>query len=96
MQKGIDSGVLKSDDKTEQGRYTRLLDAAKKQASTDRTSLAQQAKDAEKATQGQPSVGRIRYSKTLIATASAVATHSSVRALCRAVVQPQSRRTYSR
>jgi tetratricopeptide (TPR) repeat protein len=57
MQKGIDSGVLKSDDKTEQGRYTRLLDAAKKQASTDRTSLAQQAKDAEKATQGQPSVG---------------------------------------
>jgi tetratricopeptide (TPR) repeat protein len=57
MQKGIESGVLKSDDKTEQGRYTRLLDAAKKQASTDRTSLAQQAKDAEKATQGQPSVG---------------------------------------
>ena len=57
MQKGIESGVLKSDDKTEQGRYTRLLDAAKKQAASDRASLAQQAKDAEKATQGQPSVG---------------------------------------
>jgi tetratricopeptide (TPR) repeat protein len=57
MQKGIDSGVLKSDDKTEQGRYTRLLEAAKKQAAADRASLAQQAKDAEKATQGQPSVG---------------------------------------
>jgi tetratricopeptide (TPR) repeat protein len=57
MQKGIESGVLKSEDKTEQGRYTRLLDAAKKQAATDRASLAQQAKDAEKATQGQPSVG---------------------------------------
>jgi len=57
MQKGIDSGVLKSDDKTEQGRFTRLLDAAKKQAATDRSSLPQQAKDAEKASQGQPSVG---------------------------------------
>ena len=57
MQKGIDSGVLKSDDKTEQGRYTRLLEAAKKQATTDRASLPQQAKDADKASQGQPSVG---------------------------------------
>jgi len=57
MQKGIDNGVLKSDDKTEQNRYTRLLEAAKKQAASDRASLAQQAKDAEKATQGQPSVG---------------------------------------
>lgn len=57
MQKGVDSGVLKSDDKTEQGRYDRLIAAAKKQAAADRPSLAQQAKDAEKATQGQPSVG---------------------------------------
>ncbi|MBB6094388.1 tetratricopeptide (TPR) repeat protein [Povalibacter uvarum] len=57
MQKGIDNGTLKSDDKTEQGRYTRLLEAAKKQAAADRASLAQQAKDAEKATQGQASVG---------------------------------------
>jgi len=57
MQKGMENGVLKSDDKTEQGRYTRLYEAAKKQASSDRASLAQQAKDAEKATQGQASVG---------------------------------------
>jgi tetratricopeptide (TPR) repeat protein len=57
MQKGMENGVLKSDDKTEQGRYTRLYDAAKKQASSDRASLPQQAKDAEKATQGQASVG---------------------------------------
>jgi tetratricopeptide (TPR) repeat protein len=57
MQKGIESGVLKSDDKTEQGRFTRLLDAAKKQSASDRASLAQQAKDAEKAAQGQASVG---------------------------------------
>ena len=57
MQKGMENGTLKSDDKTEQGRYTRLLDAAKKQATADRSSLAQQAKDAEKASQGQVSVG---------------------------------------
>jgi tetratricopeptide (TPR) repeat protein len=57
MQKGIESGPLKTDDKTEAGRYDRLLQAAAKQATTDRASLAQQAKDAEKATQGQPDVG---------------------------------------
>lgn len=57
MQKGIDGGPLKTDDKTEQGRYQRLLTAAKKQADSDRTSLPQQAKDAEKAAQGQPLVG---------------------------------------
>lgn len=57
MQKGMENGTLKSDDKTEQGRYNRLLDAAKKQAAADRSSLAQQAKDAEKASQGQASVG---------------------------------------
>ena len=57
MQKGIESGPLKTDDKTEAGRYDRLLQAATKQATTDRASLAQQAKDAEKATQGQPDVG---------------------------------------
>ena len=57
MQKGMDNGTLKSTDKTEQGRYTRLYDAAKKQATSDRSSLAQQAKDAEKASQGQAAVG---------------------------------------
>jgi tetratricopeptide (TPR) repeat protein len=57
VQKGIDAGVLKSDDKTEQGRYDRLLAAAKKQADSDRASLDQQAKEAEKAAQGQRDVG---------------------------------------
>jgi tetratricopeptide (TPR) repeat protein len=57
VQKGVEAGVLKTDDKTEQGRYDRLLAAAKKQADADRASLAQQAKEAEKAPQGQAQVG---------------------------------------
>jgi|JRYD01.1.fsa_nt_gb tetratricopeptide (TPR) repeat protein len=57
MQKGMDTGVLKSDDKAEQGRYERLFADAKKQADADRASLAQQAKEAEKAAQGQADVG---------------------------------------
>ena len=36
VEKGIENGTLKSDDKTEQGRYDRLLAAAKKQADADR------------------------------------------------------------
>jgi tetratricopeptide (TPR) repeat protein len=56
VEKGMQSGILKSEDKTEQGRYDRLLAAAKKQAATDRASLAQLAKDAAKATQGQADV----------------------------------------
>ena len=57
VEKGIASGVLKSEDKTEQGRYDRLLAAAKKQAAADRASLPQLAKDAEKAPTGQADVG---------------------------------------
>jgi len=57
VQQGISSGVLKSDDKAEQSRFDRLLAASKKQADADRASLAQQAKDAEKAPQGQAKVG---------------------------------------
>ena len=57
VEKGISSGVLKSEDKTEQGRYDRLLAAAKKQAASDRGSLDQQAKEAEKAPNGQVLVG---------------------------------------
>jgi len=57
VEKGISSGILKSDDKTEQGRYDRLLTAAKKQAAADRASLGQLAKDAEKAPNGQADVG---------------------------------------
>jgi len=53
VEKGISTGILKSDDKTEQGRYDRLLAAAKKQAAADKASLDQLAKDAEKAPTGQ-------------------------------------------
>jgi len=57
VQKGMTAGVLKSEDKTEQGRYDRLLASAKKQADADRASLTQQAAEAEKAGTGQVLVG---------------------------------------
>jgi len=57
VEKAMAAGTLKSDDKTEQGRYERLLAATKKQATADRASLGQLAKDAEKAPQGQALVG---------------------------------------
>lgn len=57
VQKGMAAGVLKSEDKTEQGRYDRLLTGAKKQADADRASLTQQAAEAEKAGTGQVLVG---------------------------------------
>ena len=53
MEKGVQNGTLKSDDKTTQGRYDRLLAGAKKSATTDKSQLPQLAKEAEKATQGQ-------------------------------------------
>ena len=57
MEKGVQNGTLKSDDKTTQGRYDRLLAGAKKAAATDKAQLPQLAKEAEKATQGQAYVG---------------------------------------
>lgn len=57
VEKGLETGVLKTDDKTEQGRIERLLAAAKKQADADRASLDQEARAAEKAAQGQRDVG---------------------------------------
>jgi len=57
VESGISSGILKSSDKTEQGRYERLLAAAKKQATTDKSTLAQLQKDAEKSSTGQADVG---------------------------------------
>jgi len=57
VESGMSSGVLKSADKTEQGRYDRLLAAAKKQATTDKAALPQLQKDAEKAKTGQAEVG---------------------------------------
>jgi tetratricopeptide (TPR) repeat protein len=56
VEKGMSSGVLKSADKTEQGRYDRLLAGAKKQADADRGELAALATSADKASSGQPSV----------------------------------------
>jgi tetratricopeptide (TPR) repeat protein len=53
MEKGVQNGTLKSDDKTAQGRYDRLLASAKKSATADKAQLAQLAKEADKATQGQ-------------------------------------------
>lgn len=57
MQKGMDSGVLKVADKTEQGRYDRLMASAVKQADADRKTLAQQQAEADKAGTGQVLVG---------------------------------------
>ncbi|MBL8266010.1 tetratricopeptide repeat protein [Steroidobacter sp.] len=56
VQKGMDVGTLKSADKTEQGRYDRLLAGAKKQADLDKASLAQLATEAEKSSSGQPQI----------------------------------------
>ena len=56
VEKGVQGGTLKSDDKTTQGRYDRLLAGAKKSATADKASLTQLAKEAEKATQGQADV----------------------------------------
>jgi tetratricopeptide (TPR) repeat protein len=57
VEKGMEKGVLKSDDKNKQGRFDRLLNGAKKQATADQAALKQLAGEAEKATQGQPDVG---------------------------------------
>jgi len=57
MDKGMESGVLKVADKTEQGRYDRLQASAKKLSAQDQASLAQLAKEADKAAQGQVKVG---------------------------------------
>ena len=57
VEKGVQGGTLKSDDKTTQGRYDRLLASAKKSATADKASLAQLSKEADKATSGQAYVG---------------------------------------
>jgi tetratricopeptide (TPR) repeat protein len=56
VQKGMEGGVLKVADKTEQGRYDRLLAGAKKQVGVDKAELPQLAASAEKASSGQPQV----------------------------------------
>jgi pentatricopeptide repeat protein len=56
VEKGMENGALKSADKNQQGRYDRLLSGSKKQATADKASLPQLAKEAEKGTQGQADV----------------------------------------
>ena len=57
VEKGVQSGTLKSEDKTTQGRYDRLLAGAKKSVAADKPQLAQLAKEAEKSSSGQAYVG---------------------------------------
>jgi tetratricopeptide (TPR) repeat protein len=57
VEKGVQAGTLKSDNKTTQDRYNRLLTSAKKAAASDKPQLAQLAKEAEKATSGQAFIG---------------------------------------
>jgi tetratricopeptide (TPR) repeat protein len=56
MEKGAQSGVLKSDDKTQQGKYDRLLDGAKKSTEASRASLPTLTKTAATAPTGQSDV----------------------------------------
>lgn len=56
VEKGIASGVLASTDKATQGKYDRLLDGTKKRVAENKTQLAQLAKDAGTAAQGQNDV----------------------------------------
>ena len=67
VEKGVQGGTLKSEDKTTQGRYDRLLAGAKKSATTDKASLTQLAKEAEKAYAGsggrraRPGIPELRH-----------------------------------
>lgn len=56
VEKGIGNGTLKGKDKTEQGRYDRLLAGAQKQSKADQASLPQLAAEAQKSKSGQPHI----------------------------------------
>jgi tetratricopeptide (TPR) repeat protein len=56
VEEGMANGVLKSPDKAQQGRYDRLLEAAKQRAATSKASLPQLAKQTEAAQNGQADV----------------------------------------
>ncbi|HEY8540312.1 MAG TPA: tetratricopeptide repeat protein [Steroidobacteraceae bacterium] len=56
IQEGIDKGILKSDDKAQQGRYDRLFQAAKQRAQAMQQQLPQLAKQTEAAENGQADV----------------------------------------
>lgn len=57
VEAGMQKGILKSDDKTTQGRYDRLLNSAKSAAATDKAGLPQLAKEAQASPKGQSLVG---------------------------------------
>lgn len=57
LESGMRSGALQTDDKLEHGRIERLLNMAKQRSASDQASLAQVAKEATKAAQGQVEVG---------------------------------------
>ncbi len=56
IQEGIDKGILKSDDKAQQGRYDRLMQAAQERAAASKQKLPQLAKQTEAAANGQADV----------------------------------------
>jgi tetratricopeptide (TPR) repeat protein len=56
IEEGIQKGILKSEDKAQQGRYDRLLQAAKERAEANKKSLPQLAKQTEAAANGQADV----------------------------------------
>jgi tetratricopeptide (TPR) repeat protein len=56
IEEGMQKGILKSDDKAQQGRYDRLLQAAKERATASKQSLPQLAKQTEAAANGQADV----------------------------------------
>jgi|HigsolmetaAR201D_1030396.scaffolds.fasta_scaffold00577_15 tetratricopeptide (TPR) repeat protein len=56
IQEGMDNGILKSDDKAQQGRYDRLFQAAKQRAEAMKKQLPQLAKQTEAAASGQADV----------------------------------------
>jgi tetratricopeptide (TPR) repeat protein len=56
IEEGVMKGILKSDDKAQQGRYDRLLQAAKERAQAAKQSLPQLAKQTEAAANGQADI----------------------------------------
>lgn len=56
IEEGIEKGILKSEDKAQQGRYDRLYQAAKERAAASRAALPRIAKETEAAANGQADV----------------------------------------
>jgi tetratricopeptide (TPR) repeat protein len=56
VEEGMEKGILKSADKAQQGRYDRLLEAAKQRAAASKAALPQLAKQTEAAQNGQANI----------------------------------------